>query len=239
MWKRWRWCGKRRHEVKVFPWFLQCLSLKQESPGRIITVDFAQSGLSTQNQHLLAEFAEANKFNEQDLEQNRAERISGKQFAKLIVQAFRPVITSGITLIVWLAVSLLIREFVPYIVRLLMSKYLLAGYGAITFGAVLNFIIGLGTSANLILLVAMDLMTGKSAMIEGRATSSWESRPTQGLSRIWGGTEAVYNYCVKGEYFEVSQPGYDVLHNKKDTYSMQMKFYYSSKSKLLLSLEPK
>ena len=194
--------------------------------------------MSTTDQ-MLTELAKANNFSDDDLTQNRAGKISDRQFRKLGLQALSPVLISGGTLAGWLLFSWFIREFVPGILQFFIFQYAVAGYWAVTLGAVASFLIGLASSSSLIFLLIQDLLAGKSASIEGRTTSSWEERPAQGTSRLWGMKESVYNYCIKGEYFEVSQNAFEVLHSKYDRYTPSLKLYYSANSKMLLSLEPK
>ena len=202
-----------------------------------MAIDFAYTGPTTAD--LTKDLAKGNDYNEADLAQNRAGRISDRQMVKLSAQALKPVFISGGTLGFWLLFSWFIREFVPGILQLFIFKYAMAGYWTITVGAAGAFLMGLLNSSRLTFLLIQDLMAGKSAMIEGRATSGWEERPAQGTSRLWGMKEAVYHYCVQNEYFEVSHEGFEVLHTKYDTYSPGVKLYYSPKSKLLLSVDPK
>ncbi len=200
-----------------------------------MAIEFTYSGPSAGE--IGKDLAEANDFNEADLAQNRAGRISDRQAVKLAFQALRPVFASGGTLAFWLIFSWMIREFVPGILQIFIFKYAMAGYWSVTIAAVGAFLMGLLNSSRLTILLIQDLAQGKSAMIEGRTTTSWEERPAQGTSRLWGMKEAVYNYCVKNEYFEVSHDGFEVLHTKYDTMTPSAKIYYSPKSKMLLAIE--
>lgn len=199
-------------------------------------VDYNYRGPS--KEEMLADLTKANGFTEADLAQNRAGKISDAQFLKLVRQALRPVLGSGGTLLGWLLFSWIIREFVPDILQFFMFKYAVAGYWAITIGAVCSFLIGLATSSQLTYLLALDLRAGKSAFIEGRASASWEERLAQGTSRLWGEKEAVYNYVIKNEFFEVSHSAWVVLHSKYDQFTPKLKLHYSPMSKMLLSVEP-
>ena len=200
-----------------------------------MSVDFIYAGPTSDA--ILKDLSIGNDFNDEDLRQNREGRISDRQAVKLTFQALRPVIASGGTLALWLLFSWFIRNFVPGVLQLFIFKYALAGYWSVTLGAAGAFLMGLLNSSRLTILLIQDLSHGKSAVIDGRTTTSWEERPAQGTSRLWGMKESVYNYCIKNEYFEVSQEGYEVLHTKYDTYTPSLKLYYSPKSKMLLSVE--
>ena len=202
-----------------------------------MSVDFSYAAPTSDA--ILKDLAKGNDFNDEDLRQNRDGRISDRQAVKLAFQALRPVIVSGGTLAFWLLFSWFIRHFMPGILQIFLFKYALTGYWAVTLPAVGAFLIGLLNSSRLTFLLMQDLAYGKSAVVDGRVTTSWEERPAQGTSRLWGMKESVYNYCIKDEYFEVSEEGYDVLHTKYDTFTPSAKLYYSPKSKMLLSLEPR
>ena len=98
--------------------------------------------MSTTDQ-MLTELAKANNFSDDDLAQNRAGKISDRQFRKLAFQALSPVLVSGGTLAGWLIFSWFIREFVPSILQYFIFQYAVAGYWAVTLGAVGSFLIGL------------------------------------------------------------------------------------------------
>ena len=202
-----------------------------------MSVEFSYAGPT--NESILKDLANGNDFSDEDLKQNQAGRISDRQVVKLAAQALRPVFVSGGTLAFWLLFTWFIRNFVPALLQIFLFKYAVTGFWAITLPALGAFLIGLLNSSRLTILLIQDLSSGKSAVVEGRVTTSWEERPAQGTSRLWGMKESVYNYCIKDEYFEVSKDGYDVLHSKYDTYTPSAKLYYSPKSKMLLSLEPK
>ena len=55
-----------------------------------------------------------------------------------------------------------------------------------------------------------------------------------GLARLYGETNTNYWYVVKSEYFDVDQEAHAAL-----TDDMQVRLYYTPKSRLLLSIEPK
>src|SRR5438309_1807540 len=54
------------------------------------------------------------------------------------------------------------------------------------------------------------------------------------LARLYGETNTNYWYVVKSEYFDVDQEAHAAL-----TDDMQVRLYYTPKSRLLLSIEPK
>ena len=202
-----------------------------------MSVDFSYAAPTSED--ILKDLSRGNDFNEDDLKQNQAGRISDRQAVKLAFQALSPVMASGGTLAFWLIFSWFISNFVPGIVQMFIFKYALAGYWSITIATAGAFLISLLTSSRLTILLIQDLSQGKCATVEGRVTTSWEERPAQGTSRLWGMKESIYRYCIKSEYFDVTQDGYEVLHTKYDTTTPSVKLYYSPKSKMLLSIWPK
>jgi len=191
------------------------------------------------NEAVLKDLAVSNDFKIDDLKQNQAGRISDRQAIRLAIQALRPVFASGGTLAFWLLCTWFIRHFVPGILQIFLFKYAVTGYWAVTLPAIGAFLMGLLNSSRLTFLLIHDLAYGKCAVIEGRTTTSWEERPAQGTSRLWGMKDTVYNYCIKNEYFEVNEEGYKVLHTKYDSFTPSVKLYYSPRSKMMLSLEPR
>lgn len=194
---------------------------------------------SESGEDLVQDLAVANEFSDHDLEANRKGRISDKQFGKLAKKALRPFITTAGTLLGWLLFCYCLNHFTPWFLR----AYILKNAGAsmlwVTLGAVGSFLLGILQTSRLTFLLIGDLQKGTAATVEGRISPSVEDRPAQGISRLYGGKEPVYHYCIKSEEFEVDEEGYTVLKNRMDGYAPMVKLYYAPKSKLLLSLEPR
>ena len=194
---------------------------------------------SDSGEDIVKELAAANEFTDQDLAANRGGKISDNQFGKLAKKALRPLLTTGSTLVGWLFFCYCLNHFAPGIVRLYIMKKAGVSMIMVTAGAMGSFLLGLLQTSRLTFLLISDLKIGLASAMEGRISPSWEERTAQGLSRLYGGKEPVYHYCIKSEEFEVDEEGYTVLKNRMDGYSPMVKLYYAPKSRLLLSLEPR
>ena len=106
--------------------------------------------------------------------------------------------------------------------------------GGVTFACAGAFLLSVVKSARTMALLIADLSAGKAACIEGRASPSREDEGGLGLARLYGETNTNYWYVVKSEYFDVDQEAHAAL-----TDDMQVRLYYTPKSRLLLSIEPK
>ena len=184
----------------------------------------------------LEKLARANRFTPADLEQNRNGKISDTQWMRLLLRPLKPVRYTGGALLGWLLCCFVVQTFVPRIVLWIMA---LKGVGVVFVGGVTlacagAFLLSVVKSTRTMALLIADLSAGKAACIEGRASPSREDEGGLGLARLYGETNTNYWYVVKSEYFDVDQEAHAAL-----TDDMQVRLYYTPKSRLLLSIEPK
>jgi len=184
----------------------------------------------------LEKLARANRFTVADLEQNRNGKISDTQWMRLLLRPLKPVRYTGGALLGWLLCCFVVQTFVPRIVLWIMA---LKGVGVVFVGGVTlacagAFLLSVVKSARTMALLIADLSAGKAACIEGRASPSREDEGGLGLARLYGETNTNYWYVVKNEYFDVNQGAHAALPD-----GLQVRLYYTPKSKLLLSIEPK
>jgi len=229
---------KRRHEM--FPLLKKIAAMDDVLLVIIMSPESAFAGPG--NQELLQDLAQANRFTMEDLVLNRDGKISSQQMFRLALQALQPLFAAVSALLGWFLFIWVIRTVLPGFVQYLLLKFAGAATASsilITFGAVGAFIVALLKTSRLTFLLVFDLSDGKAAKVEGRVSPSREERPKQGISRLYGEKENVYQYCIKDNCFEVREAGHELLLNKYDTYRPQVTAYYSPRSKLLLSVEPK
>jgi len=186
----------------------------------------------------LPDLARANHFTMADLELNRGGKISDTQWMRLLLRAVQPVRYTGGALLGWLICCFVVKTLVPRIVLWIMAMLGVKGvgilFGAITLACVGAFLLSVFKSARTTALLIADLNAGKAGCIEGRVSPSREEEKGLGMARIYGEKHTQHWYVVKDEYFEVDQQAHSVLPEGK-----QFRLYYTPKSKLLLSLEPK
>ncbi len=184
----------------------------------------------------LPEMARANRFTMADLEQNRNGKISDAQWVRLLLRALQPVRYTGGALLGWLLCCFVVKTFVPRIVLLILALKGIGVFfvGGITLACAGAFLLSVLKSARTVALLIADLSAGKAASIEGRVSPSREDEGGLGMARLYGETNTNYWYVVKNEYFDVDQGAHAALPD-----GMQVRLYYTPKSKLLLSIEPK
>jgi hypothetical protein len=186
----------------------------------------------------LPDLARANRFTMADLELNRSGKISDTQWMRLLLRALQPVRYTGGALLGWLLCCFVVKTLVPRIVLWIMAMLGVKGvgilFGAVTLACVGAFILSVFKSARTMALLLVDLNAGKAAAIEGRVSPSREDEKGLGMARIYGEKHTHHWYVVKNEYFEVDQEAHAALREGR-----QFRLYYTPKSKLLLSLEPK
>ena len=184
----------------------------------------------------LPELARANCFTMADLEQNRKGKISDAQRTRLMLQPLLPVRYTGGALLGWLLCVLVVRAVVPRIILwfLAMKGIGIALVGGVTLACVGVFLVSVLKAAGAMARLMADLKAGKAACIEGRVSVSREDEGGLGLARLYGETNTNYWYVVNNEYFEVEAEAHAALPHR-----VQFRLYYTPKSKLLLSLEPK
>jgi hypothetical protein len=191
-----------------------------------------------QSENPLQDLAQANQFTMADLESNRSGKISDTQWFRLLLRAMQPVRYSGGALLGWLLCCFVVKTFVPrillWIASLLGAKSIGVLFGAVTLTCAAAFVLALLKSAQTTALLVVDLKQGKVACLEGRVTASHEHEQGLGMARLYGEAHANYWYVCKNEYFEVDEPAFSAL-----PMGGQYRLYYTPKSKLLLSIEPK
>jgi hypothetical protein len=186
----------------------------------------------------LPDLARANRFTMADLEMNRNGKISDTQWMRLLLRALQPVRYTGGALLGWLLCCFCVKTLVPRIVLWIMALLGVKGvgvlFGVVTLACVGAFLISVLKSARTTTLLLVDLKLGKAASIEGRVSPSREDEGGLGMARLYGEKHTNHWYVVKNEYFEVDQQAHAAL-----PHGMQFRLYYTPKSKLLLSIEPK
>jgi len=186
----------------------------------------------------LPDLARANRFTMADLELNRSGKISDTQWMRLLLRALEPVRYTGGALFGWLLCCFVVKTFVPRIVLWIMAMLGVKGigilFGVVTLACVGAFLIAALKSARTTALLMVDLNAGKAACIEGRVSPSREDEQGLGMARLYGEKHTHHWYVVKNEHFEVDQQAHAAL-----PHGGQFRLYYTPKSKLLLSIEPK
>ena len=186
----------------------------------------------------LPDLARANHFTMADLELNRGGKISDAQWMRLLLRAVQPVRYTGGALLGWLICCFVVKTLVPAIVLWIMAMLGVKGvgilFGAVTLACVGAFLLSVFKSARTTALLIADLNAGKAASIEGRVSPSREEEKGLGMARLYGEKHTHHWYVVKNEYFEVDQQAHSVLPEGR-----QYRLYYTPKSKLLLSIEPR
>ena len=178
----------------------------------------------------------ANRFTLADLEQNRNGKISEAQRTRLWLRPLKPIRYTGAALLGWLFVCVVVRALVPsFVLWFLAVKGVgIALVGGVTLACVGAFLVSVLKGASTMTLLVADLNAGKAACTEGRVSVSREDEGGLGLARLYGETNTNYWYVVNNEYFEVEAEAHAALPHR-----VQFRLYYTPKSKLLLSLEPK
>ncbi len=186
----------------------------------------------------LEDLARTNRFSMADLEQNRAGKISDTQWFRLLLRALQPVRHSGGALLGWLLACFVVKNLVPRIVLWIAGMMGAKGIGVLVGGVTLAcvgaFLIALLKSGHTMALLIVDLNSGKAACFEGRVSPSSEDEKGLGMARIHGENHTNYFYVAKNEYFAVDEEAHAALPQ-----GMTFKLYYTPKSKLLLSIEPR
>jgi hypothetical protein len=184
----------------------------------------------------LPNLARANRFTMADIEQNRNGKISDAQWTRLVLHVLQPVRYTGGALAGWLLFCSVVRAVVPRIILwfLAMKGIGIALVGGITLACAGAFLVSVLKAGRTMSLLMADLNAGKAACIEGRVAPSREDEKGLGLGRLYGETNTKYFYVVKNQYFEVDHAAHGALPDR-----IHFRLYYTPKSKLLLSIEPK
>ncbi|QOY89995.1 hypothetical protein [Paludibaculum fermentans] len=187
---------------------------------------------------VLPELARTNQFSMEDLQQNRAGRISDAQWMRLLFRSLRPVRYTGGALLGWLFCCFIVKALVPDIILTIASYVGAKGIGIIFGGATLAcvgaFLVSLFSSARTMSLLVFDLRDGKAVCLEGRVRHSREEEEGLGMARFHGENHTKHCYVVKDDYFEVDEDAFKALPD-----GLVARVYHTPRSKLLLSIEPR
>lgn len=180
--------------------------------------------------------ARANQYTQQDIAQNRAGKISNAQWLRLFSRALRPVRLTGLLLVVWLLTSLSVMIYAADLftsfaasIGMRQPGYAVAGLTLLFSGAFFLTLLKGGRAMGRLL---MDLGTGRAACVEGRVFRSQEDEHGVNTWRCKRDGQAFY--IVKNEYFAVDAAAYACLPEGR-----LFRLYYSPRSKLVLSMEPR
>jgi hypothetical protein len=185
-----------------------------------------------------AALAEANGFRETELVANRSGRIAGSQYSRLIVEAFRPAIFSGVVLLGWVCV-LCFRDLILPAPVLAMVKRAWPFFLLITVATAGAFVLGLARSARLGLQVLLDLKEGETESIAGKVSTYRCTSDEVGVSALFAAKAEHLFYWVGDLKLEVTPSGYELLVKRYDEqFCPPMRIYYTPRSRLLLSAEP-
>jgi len=182
--------------------------------------------------------AAANGFDEGDLKENRSGRIARGQYGRLLLEAFRPAVFSGVVLLGWF-VFLFFRDLLLPDVVLSLVKRAWPFFMVITAATVGAFLLGLARSTRLGAQVLLDLKDGEVETVSGKVSTYRCSSAEYGVSALFASKAEHHFYWIGDLKLEVSPSGYELLVKRYDQqYCPPMRVYYSPRSRLLLSAEP-
>ena len=200
-------------------------------------IEYVTAGDDSSFDDPLEDLAEANGFTMEDLEENRAGRISAAQRTGLVFQAIEPVRYSGGALLGILFLGLVIRTLVPgfliTIGAMIGAKYVMVLYGSTMVLCFAAFVSDVVKSSNVILHLLRDLQEGAASVKEGRVYRSNEVKEGLGMDRIFGQKQTQRWYVIDEEYFPVSEEAAEALPERG-----RFRLYHTPRSRQLLSIEP-
>lgn len=201
-------------------------------------VDYGYTELRDDRAEFAKQLAQAMKFTEADLKENRLGRISTPQMMKVAVLGFTPFAGLFVSLLGILAVLIAIlagSEFVISTIRLLLalSKYLIMGAGVVLFGFIAFLVKMVLTSGRLIRLIA-DLAEGKVVAVIGRVTPSRSESVEEGIDKVLNRKTRTFNFVVKGEYFDVPESAHALMLEREGS---SFAVYVTPRSRYLVGLE--
>ncbi len=182
------------------------------------------------------ELARLNHFTIPDLEQNRLGKIANGQIPMLFGSALGPIRHAGGALVGWLLFCLAIKYWVPGIIMKIASMLGVpqgAIFGVTTLTSALAFVAGVFKSIRSILLLLLDLASGKVSYIDGRITVSREEQNGVGLARLHGEKHTKCWFVIRGEHFEASEEACA----EENAPSGKVRLYYAPRSRIMVSLD--
>ena len=202
-------------------------------------VDYQHNDYANDHTAFRATLKETLRFDDTDIEMNKAGKLSTPQMTRLVFDALGPflglvgtaagLVTLGIGL--WMAGPMLASHF-----RLMIAagKYLIVGVGALFFGVV-ALIIRLLLASGRVFQLIVDLMEGKAASVSGRMNTSKSEEIEDGLNALTRKKTHKWNCVIKGEYFELSEEAFGVL---QDQSGSTFRAYVTPRSRFLVAIEP-
>lgn len=182
--------------------------------------------------------AESNGFSDRELVANRAGRIAGSQYWRLLIEAFRPAAFSGVALLGWFCFLFFRDFFLPAPILSLVQRAW-PFFMVITVATAGAFLLGLARSARLGSQVVLDLKDGRVETASGKVSTYRCSSAEYGVSALFAYKAEHHFYWIGDLKLEVSPSGYELLVKRyDDQYCPPMRVYYSPRSRLLLSAEP-
>lgn len=185
-----------------------------------------------------AKLAQAHGFTEEDLLVNRGGAITGKQRFRLLVEAFRPAVSSGVVLLGWLCLLYFRDLMLPAVVRDFMSRAW-SFFLVISIATGAAFVLGVFKSARLGWLVLLDIKHGEVDSMKGRVSTYSDKSTEYGVSSLFSIRREHYYYWIGDDKFEVTPSGYELLVKQFDIQAAPpIKIYFAPHSRILLSAEP-
>ncbi len=182
------------------------------------------------------DLARLNHFTIPDLEQNRLGKIANGQIPTLFGSALGPIRHAGGAFIGWLLFCLAIKYWVPGIIMKIANMFGMpqgAIFGITTLTSALAFLAAVFKSIRSILLLLLDLASGRAAYIDGRVTVSREEVNALGLARLHGEKHTKCWYVIRGEHFEAREEACA----EENAPSGKVRLYYAPRSRIMLSLD--
>jgi hypothetical protein len=202
-------------------------------------VDYHHNDLADDEASLKKTLSEAMHTSESDLAMNKAGKLSTPQMVRLSFHVLVPLakLISAAAGLVTLAIALYVAGptlLAHYRLMLSAGKYLVLGGGALFFGLI-AFIMKLIFASGRTLQFLLDLMEGKVTSVSGRMNMSKNEEIEDGLNTFTKQKTETFSCVVKGEYFEVSEDGFEALHDRSGG---NYKVYVTPRSRYMVAIEP-
>jgi hypothetical protein len=201
--------------------------------------DYSHDSYAQDEADFLKRIAKAIRFNQKDIAENQAGKISTPQMVRLTLGGLLPFIGLVVTMVGICASLVALVLFGPLImgkVRLMLalSKYLLLGISAVAFGT-LAFIVKFFLASGRAIQLLRDLAFGKVTSVIGRLTTSRAEEIEDGFNQLTRQKSSTYSFVVKGEYFEVNEDAWSLMNNHDGGGTYRL--YITPHSRYLLALE--
>jgi hypothetical protein len=163
-----------------------------------------------------------------DLKNNRAGRISTKQMLVLVYKGVAPLVGLMIPLlgVMLMAGTVMLAE--PWLSTIYWFL------GALVFGALAVLANGVILKRRLLLL-AVDLMLGRTAQVEGRVTASRAEEMEDGINQIMRKQTLTYYFVQGGRSLQVPEGAYEELYSVGGVGHFRL--HFTPYSQFLLSME--